>query len=75
MNLLFNLKHHKSYPYSLFDETYYYEISFLGHGYTEYNLPYDSSSSITNVKLQLSNNDFIIAKTCMIYSKQKPIVS
>jgi hypothetical protein len=41
----------------------------LGHGYTEYNLPYDGGHSIVYVKLQLSNNDFIIAKTFEWYNK------
>lgn len=35
------------------------KILSLGHGYTEYNLPYEGGHSVVNVKLQPSNNDFI----------------
>lgn len=37
--------------------------SFLGHGYTKDTLPTDGSNTIIPAKLQLSNNDFIIALT------------
>jgi hypothetical protein len=39
------------------------EISFLGSGYTDYFLPTDGTIRTTCVKIELSNKDFIIAKT------------
>lgn len=43
--------------------------SFLGHGYTNCTLPTDGSNKIVNVKLQLSNDDFILAHTWEWYNK------
>jgi hypothetical protein len=43
--------------------------SFLGHGYTSGTLPSDGSNSLVNIKVQLSNGDFIIAKTWEWYNK------
>jgi len=42
---------------------------FLGHGYDDSRLPFDGSIKIVNVKLELSNGDFIIAKTFEWYNK------
>jgi len=44
-------------------------FAFLGHGFTDYCLPYDGSNKIVNVKIELSNGDFIIAKTFEWYNK------
>jgi hypothetical protein len=43
--------------------------AFLGPGYTEFCLPYDGSNSVVNVRIELSNGDFIIAKTFEWYNK------
>lgn len=45
------------------------EQSFLGHGYTTSTLPTDGSNSLVVVKLKLSNDDFIIAKTWEWHNK------
>jgi hypothetical protein len=42
---------------------------FLGHEYTISTLSTDGSNSLVIVKLQLSNGDFIIAKTWEWYNK------
>jgi len=43
--------------------------AFLGHGFTDGTLPFDGDNAIVNVKLQLSNNDFILALTWEWYNK------
>lgn len=43
--------------------------SFIGHGYNSGILPCDGSNNIVNVSIELSNADYIIAKTFEWYNK------
>jgi len=43
--------------------------SFLGHGYNTGILPCDGSNNIVNVTIELSNGDYILAKTFEWYNK------
>lgn len=43
--------------------------AFMGHGFTDGTLPFDGGNSIVNVKLQLTNGDFILAHTWEWYNK------
>ena len=44
-------------------------LAFLGSGYTEGTFPSDGSNKIINVRIELSNGDFIVAKTFEWYNK------
>lgn len=67
-NSVFDLKWQKNYVDQILSVDQISK-SFLGHGFTDGTLPFDGNNSIVNVKLQLSNNDFIIAHTWEWYNK------
>jgi hypothetical protein len=64
---VFDLDWQKTYQQSFFEN----EIltSYMGSGYTNCFLPSDGSHKIVDVKIELSNNDFIVAKTFEWYNK------
>lgn len=64
---VFDLEWQKKYRQSFVEN----EIltSFMGSGYTNDFLPSDGSHKIVTVKIELSNNDFIVAKTFEWYNK------
>lgn len=44
-------------------------VSFLGHGYNTGILPCDGDNKVVNVAIELSNGDYILAKTFEWYNK------
>ncbi len=64
---VFDLEWQKKYRQSFIEN----EIltSFMGSGYTDAFLPSDGSHKIVTVKIELSNGDFIVAKTFEWYNK------